>query len=160
MTLYIVCMVLGTILILFEKLMPKGVFGTVGIIMFGVGIYMAYRTFETDTANMILAGTLLGLAMMIGLWMRYFPKSRLAKPYVIDETVGEIDKSYREYLDKVGIARTPLRPGGTVEIDGKRVDVIAEGGFIDEGTTVRVIVAEGNRLVVRVEAGCDEEEES
>ncbi len=39
----------------------------------------------------------------------------------------------------VGKTTTPLRPAGTAEFDGKLIDVVAEFGFIDSGTPVRVV---------------------
>ena len=48
-----------------------------------------------------------------------------------------------------GVATTPLRPAGTAEFDGKYVDVVAEDGFVDVGTRVRVLAS--NRYVTTVE---------
>lgn len=48
-----------------------------------------------------------------------------------------------------GVAATDLRPAGTAEILGERLDVVAEGGWVPAGTPVRVVHSEGWRLVVR-----------
>jgi membrane-bound serine protease (ClpP class) len=50
-----------------------------------------------------------------------------------------------------GAAHTDLRPGGTALISGRKVDVVAEGGYIDRGTRVRVVRVEGTKVVVRKE---------
>jgi membrane-bound serine protease (ClpP class) len=42
-----------------------------------------------------------------------------------------------------------LRPAGFAEIDGERVDVVAEGEMIEAGVPVVVSRMEGNRIVVR-----------
>lgn len=47
-----------------------------------------------------------------------------------------------------GIALTPLRPSGTVEIAGERVDVVTSGEFISSGKQVKVVKVEGTRVVV------------
>lgn len=47
-----------------------------------------------------------------------------------------------------GRAATELRPAGRAEFDGSLVDVVSVGGFIDPGTTVRVVEVRGNRIVV------------
>ena len=44
---------------------------------------------------------------------------------------------------------TELRPVGIGLFDGRRVDIIAEGEFIPNKTTVKVIEARGSRVVVR-----------
>lgn len=48
-----------------------------------------------------------------------------------------------------GIALTDLRPAGTAEVAGERLDVVSEAGWITAGTPVRVLRAEGYRHVVR-----------
>lgn len=48
-----------------------------------------------------------------------------------------------------GEAITPLRPGGFVRIEGRRLDAVAEGGLIDAGTAVEVIGALDGVLRVR-----------
>ncbi|HEY0037358.1 MAG TPA: NfeD family protein [Longimicrobium sp.] len=48
-----------------------------------------------------------------------------------------------------GVALTDLRPAGTAEIAGERLDVVSDGGWIDAGTPVRVLRAEGYRHVVQ-----------
>jgi membrane-bound serine protease (ClpP class) len=42
-----------------------------------------------------------------------------------------------------------LRPSGTANINGQRVDVVTEGGLIERGTAVKVVAVEGSRIVVR-----------
>jgi membrane-bound serine protease (ClpP class) len=52
-------------------------------------------------------------------------------------------------LGTSGVARSDLRPGGIAEIDGERIDVVSEGGYITAGTPVIVVKDEGYRRVVR-----------
>jgi membrane-bound serine protease (ClpP class) len=48
-----------------------------------------------------------------------------------------------------GVALTDLRPAGAAEIDGMRIDVVAEAGYLAAGSALEVIVDEGYRRVVR-----------
>ena len=41
----------------------------------------------------------------------------------------------------------PLHPSGVVAIDGKKHDVVTEGGMAEKGDRVRVVKVEGNRVV-------------
>jgi membrane-bound serine protease (ClpP class) len=52
-------------------------------------------------------------------------------------------------LGATGVARSDLRPGGIAEIEGERIDVVSEGGYIQAGTPVVVVRDEGYRRVVR-----------
>src|SRR5690606_1459018 len=57
-----------------------------------------------------------------------------------------------DHVGKSGPARPPLRPAGIVRIDGRRYDVVSEGGYIESGRPVRVVAEEGMRLVLREDA--------
>ena len=50
---------------------------------------------------------------------------------------------------QTGVALTPLRPGGVARIQDQRRDVITSGEFLDSGTPLEVIEAQGNRILVR-----------
>ncbi len=52
-------------------------------------------------------------------------------------------------LGVTGVAHSDLRPGGIAEIDGERIDVVTEGGYVTAGTTIVVIKDEGYRRIVR-----------
>jgi len=50
-----------------------------------------------------------------------------------------------------GHALTDLHPSGAADIDGARVDVVAEAGFVAAGTPLVVVADEGYRRVVRAD---------
>ncbi|MEX2262939.1 MAG: NfeD family protein [Bryobacteraceae bacterium] len=58
-------------------------------------------------------------------------------------------ESDRQWLGRTGTALSPMRPAGIAEIDGARVDVVSDGGFIDAGTPIVVTRVDGNRIVIR-----------
>ncbi|HOK96021.1 MAG TPA: NfeD family protein, partial [Anaerohalosphaeraceae bacterium] len=61
------------------------------------------------------------------------------------------DKSLLDKLTgRQGKTVTPLRPVGTCDFDGLRVQCTAECGFIDKNEPVRVLFVEGMRVVVAV----------
>lgn len=59
------------------------------------------------------------------------------------------NKNRLELLGKEAITSTPLRPAGAIMLDGERIDVVSEGGYIDARKTVIIIKVEGPRIVVR-----------
>jgi membrane-bound serine protease (ClpP class) len=58
-------------------------------------------------------------------------------------------ESDRHWLGRTGKALSPMRPAGIAEIDGARVDVVSDGGFIDAGAPIEVTRVDGNRIVIR-----------
>ncbi len=74
-----------------------------------------------------------------------------------DDAIDSATTSYWSSLavGQEGIARTPLRPAGKARFEEMEVDVVAEGSFIAQGSTVRIIIAQGKRIVVRAIASND-----
>ena len=59
-----------------------------------------------------------------------------------------IDNGLLELKGKTGIARSVLRPGGKIEIEGEIFDAIAINGFIDKNEKIIVIKIEATQLYV------------
>ena len=52
-------------------------------------------------------------------------------------------------LGQLGTVISPLRPSGIAEVGGKRMDVVSDGEFIEQGERVVINRVDGNRMVVR-----------
>lgn len=52
-------------------------------------------------------------------------------------------------LGERGVALTTLRPAGTGRFGSRRVDVMTEGDYVDQGSVIEIYLIEGNRIVVR-----------
>jgi membrane-bound serine protease (ClpP class) len=94
-----------------------------------------------------MAGTLLLLRLMPHLPFG----QRLVLATGMEASLGYVSApaTDRQWLGRAGTAVTPLRPSGIAEIDGARVDVVSDGGFIEIGAAIEVTRVEGNRIVVR-----------
>lgn len=64
-----------------------------------------------------------------------------------DGYTSVIDKS--RFLGAVGVCVTDLRPAGTITVEGEPLDVVADGNFVKQGDTVKVINVDGSRVMVR-----------
>jgi membrane-bound serine protease (ClpP class) len=58
-------------------------------------------------------------------------------------------KTFDELLGTKGVALSTLRPAGKAEFDGKRYDVVTEGGYIEKGAAIEVVEIDGARIVVK-----------
>jgi len=76
---------------------------------------------------------------------------KLVLSHKLDTEEGYVshDTSLTAYVGKRGKALTILRPSGTADIEGRRLDVVTSGEFIEAGRGVEVILVEGTRVVVR-----------
>jgi len=52
-------------------------------------------------------------------------------------------------LGQIGRAVTPLRPIGICEFDGRRVECLAESGYVEEGRRIEVVRVKGTQPTVR-----------
>ena len=56
---------------------------------------------------------------------------------------------YAALIGEIGKTLTPLRPAGITDFSGRRFDTVAEGVMIGAGEFVKVVLVQGNRIVVR-----------
>lgn len=145
----VILLVAGALLILLETVLPGLIAGIIGFCCIGIGLALAYMRFDFQTANTILM--LVVAAGIVGtiFYVKYFPDSRMAQVFVSKRAIGEIGTENPSLVNQTGEALTKLRPSGTAVINGKRVDVVSEGAFIEAGQTVKVVAVEGLRVVVR-----------
>ena len=149
MTTIILLLLAGAVLMALETILPGMIAGIVGFLCLVAGVILAYTEHDLRTGNFVLLVTLAGLMVGWLLYLKYFPESRAAKLIVSKRTIGNIDAEQTALLNRTGTALTNLRPSGMALIDGHRVDVVTEGGMIEQGVTVKVIAVEGMRTVVR-----------
>lgn len=153
MVLVLTLLLVGALLLVAESVLPGLIAGIVGCCCLVAGVIEGYLNFGGRVGNLILLGVLAGLGAGFGLWVKFFPDSRLARVFISQKVVGEIGTERPELLEQTGTALTPLRPAGTAVIEGKRVDVVTEGQMIERGAPVRVVAVEGLRVVVRENNG-------
>jgi membrane-bound serine protease (ClpP class) len=86
---------------------------------------------------------------------RIFPKTRFGKSVTLTPPEREQGDAIpdtarlKELLGAEGLVLTPLRPVGMCDFSGRRVECVAEGGYVDKGNKVKVIHVQGTQLTVR-----------
>jgi membrane-bound serine protease (ClpP class) len=147
----VIIFVIGLLLVLAETLMPGVIIGVIGALCILTSIGLAY--FHPDINNPLLAAILLGIALLVVPAAYIVAARRLTLRQTLDEKSGvtAFSEDYSKLLNKTGAALTNLCPSGTVQIEGRKYDVLTPGEPVDRGATVRVIEVSGNRIVVRAE---------
>jgi len=153
----IILIALGFVLLFVEIfLIPSfGPVGVMGAVLMGIGVAIAgYR--EGIRVAVIYAGVTVGLALPmcgVGFWL--LPKTRVGRSLILhtgersDAGFTTSQEELNLLVGKVGRTVTKLRPAGIALIDGRRVDVVTQGEFIERDREVEVIKVEGNRILVR-----------
>ncbi len=153
----ILLIVVGFALILVEVYLVPG-FNVIGIlgfllIVFAVGFVFtesgmvggSLALFGSSAAGAALFYTL----WKSGAWNRFILATSLRHD---DELVAREHEHRARYLGKTGVAVTPLRPTGVIEVDGERIEVVTEGEFIAAGSNVRVVAMDRRRYFARLDA--------
>jgi membrane-bound serine protease (ClpP class) len=97
--------------------------------------------------TMVFGAVLASVITMIFV-ARRLPSTRFGKALVLDTAIGVHGGNTIDWTGALGTTITALRPAGTAELDGRRVDVVSDGAFIDSGVKVKVVRVEGTRVVV------------
>ncbi len=145
----VILILAGAVLLMLETILPGLVAGTLGLGCLVVAVVLAYAQHGVRAGHWTLGLVSAGLAAGALAYLRFFPNSRAARIFISVRTVGGLGNEHPELLSQTGTAFTHLRPSGVATIQGKRVDVVSEGPFIERGMAVRVVAVEGGRVVVR-----------
>ena len=129
-----------------------GIAGIPGLVAVFASLYLSFR--DARSALYVVGGSVVMTALVGALAFRYFKVSRTGQRIVLRERLTS-EQGYtapadlQRWVGRTGRALTPLRPGGVIEVDGERLDASTEGEYLEPGTPVRVVRAEGLRIVVR-----------
>ena len=92
--------------------------------------------------------------------IKFYPHSPVGKRVMLQvpdaaavQGFAQESHDLQELAGKRGVAATVLRPAGTLEIDGKRVDCVSEGEVIPAGTAVEVVKVSGRKVIVKAVEG-------
>lgn len=145
-----ICFVLGIALVIVEMFTPGLTApGAVGFLLIIVGVILTANSFIEGLILVLVVIAILSIALFFVL--RSASKGMLSKsPLIKKETEREylsVD-DMKFFVGKEGDALTILRPAGTCDFSGVRLDVVTEGSFVKKGTKVKIIRVEGRRIVV------------
>lgn len=152
----------GVVLLLTEIFVIPGfgIAGISGIILIFLSIFLSllgsepFVTFDSISMAIIqITVAIIAAIILVLILAKYLPKSTVFNRLVLSEAEkaeeGFVSVSEEpSLLGKYGVAVTILRPVGIAEIEGKRVEVVSDGEFIQPGTKIKVIKVEGMRVLV------------
>jgi len=149
----IIILLLGLILLIIEMFPPGfGVAGGLGLVLLVAGIILTASTPLEALVMIVILLVILGAALTVVLHSA--AKGKLSKTLVLNDSlnkeagyIGTEDLEY--FIGKEGTTLTVLRPAGTAEFDGIRLDVVSEGDYIPRNSKVKIIQVTGRRIVVR-----------
>ena len=153
-----ILILIGTILIIIEMFTPGfAIPGISGIILLILGIVFTANSVQQALIIFLIIMAILSIVLIFVIRSATKSKGMLYKSPIIHKANETADEGYistsdmKVFIGKVGKSISPLRPAGTCDFDGVRLDVVTEGDFIDKGKTVKIIKVEGRRIVVSLQ---------
>lgn len=149
----LIVFILGIALIILELFVPGGIAGTIGIAAIFGSLFLAADNVVHMGISILIALSLSILVMII-MTKVFGRKMKLFRKLILTDSTntesGYVSNENRtELIGLEAITITPLRPAGTILLDDERIDVVSEGEYIPKDRKVRIVKAEGSRIVVR-----------
>lgn len=134
-----------------------GIAGVPGLVAVFASLYLSFR--DAASAAYVIGGSVALTILVAALSYRYVRRTHAWNKVVLGTrqwreagyTAPPVDMS--RWVGRRGTALSPLRPAGVVEIDGQRLDATTQGEFVEAGSEVEVLRADGLTLVVRPGTG-------
>ncbi|NRG28955.1 nodulation protein NfeD, partial [Bacillus circulans] len=149
----LILFVIGILLIILEFFVVGGMAGAIGIVAVIASMFLASGDIAVIGISLAIAigvsiiASIL-LVKVFGRKMKFFKKIILTDSTNTES--GYVSNQNRnDLVEKTGVTLTALRPAGVILIEDERIDVVSDGSFIDKGKKVKVVKAEGSRIVVR-----------
>lgn len=151
----------GVVLLLIETfILPGfGIAGVLGIVALIGGLGLALVGAGASASAIVTALGQVAFSLLVALaggllLLRFLPQLPFGRRLILGtqlerDTDDPAPVMPHRLLGRRGTSLSPLRPAGIATIDGERVDVVSEGGYIDAGEPVVVSAVEGHRIVVR-----------
>ena len=159
----ILMFIIGVALILLEIFVIPGfgIAGISGIILVFASLFFSlvggdpFLDFELVSRAIIqLSLSLVVALVLIFVLAKYLPNTTVFQRFVLSVSEksggGFSSRSIaKNLIGAEGIALTTLRPAGTAEIKGKRVDVMTESEYVEKGRKIKVLAVDGIRVLVK-----------
>jgi len=152
LTFPIILQIAGILVLLAEVILPSGgVLTILAIGCFGYSLYSVFTNVSMSIGMMFVVADIIILPIVLIAGLKLLAYSPVTLRTALKKTAGVTSQSEKltGYMGKTGQTINNLRPSGSALIDGRRVDVVSRGEFIEKDKPVIVITVDGNRVVVR-----------
>ena len=143
-------------LLLAEVFVPSGGIISICALCCLIGGLMIFFHHSSTTGWIGIVVAIVMIPSVLVLAYKIFPKTRFGKAVTLPppkrqqgDAIADTNQ-LKELLGEVGTVLTPLRPVGMGEFSGRKVECVAESGYVDKGKKVKVIRVQSTQLTVRV----------
>lgn len=149
-TLIAVLILVGLLFIVLEILVipGQGLFGVLGLIVMGIGIWQTYGAYGNVAGHIVLASSFVASVVSLVLSLRSKTWDRMMLNSKVDGKVNVIDEQKIKVGD-VGKSVSRLVPAGKAMFSNEFYEVHTHGDFIDPQKEIEVISIDHNKIIVK-----------
>jgi membrane-bound serine protease (ClpP class) len=142
----------GVIIIIAEIFLPSG--GLLSLMaagLFGYSLFIVFHDISTMVGTYFVLADLFIIPVLVAVGLKILARSPATLRETLSSDSGVVSQSpeLKSFVGREGKSITALHPGGTAIIDGKRLDVVSRGEYIDKDSNLIVVEATGNQIIVR-----------
>jgi membrane-bound serine protease (ClpP class) len=148
----IILQFVGVVVIIAEVILPSfGILTIVALGVFGYSLFMVFHDISKTAGFVLLAADLVLIPVLVILGLKLLARSpvTLRKTLSREEGISSQPPELDSYINMQGTAVTDLRPAGAAVIDGKKIDVVTRGEYLEKDAAIIVIHVTGNQIIVR-----------
>ena len=148
----IILQLVGVVVIIAEIILPSGgILSIAALGVFGYSLFIVFNEISMTSGFSFLVADLILIPVLVILGLKLLARSpvTLRKTLSRKEGVSSQSSELESYVGRQGNAVTDLRPAGIAVINGKRVDVVTRGEYLDKDSAIIVTAVTGNQIIVR-----------
>jgi len=148
----IILQLVGVGVIIAEIILPTGgILSIAALAVFGYSLFIVFKEISVTMGFFFVAADLILIPVLVIVGLKLLARSpvTLRKTLSREEGVTSQSSELERYVGTHGSAVTDLRPAGIVLINGKRVDAVTRGEYLEKETVVVVTSVTGNQIIVR-----------
>ena len=148
----IILQLVGVVVIIAEIILPSGgILSIVALAIFGYSLFIVFNEISMTIGFSFVAADLILIPVLVIVGLKLLARSpvTLRKTLSRKEGVSSQSSELESYVGRQGNAITDLRPAGIAVINGKRVDVVTRGEYLEKDSAIIVTTVTGNQIIVR-----------
>jgi len=141
----------GILVVIAEIVIPSGgLLALLAIALIGYSLYAVFTVMPQTVAFTFLFADVLLIPIAIYIGLKLLVKSPATLKTTLSKENGFVSQSpeLEKYIGMTGESVTDLRPSGTAVLDGKRLDVVTRGEYLEKSSKLIVLSVTGNQIIV------------
>ena len=148
----IILQLVGVVVIIAEIILPSGgILSIAALGVFGYSLFIVFNEISMTIGFSFVVADLILIPVLVIVGLKLLARSpvTLRKTLSRKEGVSSQSSELESYVGTQGNAVTDLRPAGIAVINGKRLDVVTRGEYLEKDSAIIVTAVTGNQIIVR-----------